>query len=599
MHTVTLTDSERTRTISAEDGALLYDLLIEHGISINAPCGGRCFCGKCKLRVSGAGQPELGELGFLTPEEQATGTRLACAVYVHGDIQVWLPDAASAQILADGLTYELTASPSVTARALSMPAPTLKDQRSDARRLLEAAQCDADISHGLLATLPDRMRALKFGGYAMLFEGARGARLAALSESGVRYGVAVDIGTTTMVAYLVDLSTGRQLDAATSLNPQRAFGADVISRTDYTINEADGLDTLSALVVERIQSLIALMAERQGIALNDIYHVVAVGNTIMMHLYARSPVRHIAVVPFVPAYSRGFDVHASELGFDLPSAHATVTPCVAGYVGSDTLAALLSCGMDQKEGVSLMIDIGTNGEIALGGRGRMLACSTAAGPAFEGAHIRCGTGGVVGAINTVKLDHGEVRVTTIGGAPAIGICGSGLVDAVAALLNAGILDAMGRIQPDEAPESLRDRFIQIDGKPAFVLHGEGDGAQYLCQRDLREVQLAKGAIAAGIEVLMRELGVGYDDIQALYLSGGFGNYIDRASACAIGLLPPQLAKRIHPIGNGAGMGARMMLSAREDMARVQALSERIEYIELSNSADFQDLFVERMMFGEE
>jgi len=338
------------------------------------------------------------------------------------------------------------------------------------------------------------------------------------------------------------------------------------------------------------------MCEARGLELARVRHVLCVGNPIMQHLMLGLPVDAIAVMPFAPVFSKEYTLPAAEAGLgSLPGAMLTMAPLIAGYVGGDTLAAALACDMDQYDGVALLIDIGTNGEIMLGGKGEMLCCSTAAGPALEGAHIRCGTGGVAGAIDHVKLSDG-VEYTTIGSAPAIGLCGSGLVDCVAGLLETGALDEAGRLDADAFPEPLKAHIGQIDGKCALRLTGTGDEGVVLTQRDIREVQLAKAAIAAGIEVLMRELGIGFGDISRLYLAGGFGNYMDVGSACRIGLLPTELRGVVAPIGNAAGVGAQRLLRNRDNARRVEALRKRTRSVELSQNPDFQDLFIERMMF---
>ncbi len=379
---------------------------------------------------------------------------------------------------------------------------------------------------------------------------------------------AVDIGTTTLAAYLV--RDGRTIDCEASMNPQRVAGADVISRVDYIVNHADGLNYLSRLVRSRIDEMIAAMAGRQGVGADEISRIALVGNPIMTHVLAAIDPREIAVAPYTPAY---FEAFATQGLFrSAPDARELVGGCVAGYVGSDTIAAVMAAGMDRSDEISLLLDIGTNGEIALGGRKRMLCCAAAAGPAFEGAQIKYGSGAVDGAIDRVWVEDGQLRCHVLGGGEARSICGSGLVDAVASLLTLEVIDETGR----------------MDGAEARLLDGV-----CLTQRDVREVQLAKGAIAAGIDILMKEMGVTARDIDKLYLAGGFGNYIDPKSACQIGLLPPELLDRVTPIGNAAGAGARLMLAGED---RAEALRKHMQYVELSGRKDFQELFSEKMIF---
>lgn len=387
-------------------------------------------------------------------------------------------------------------------------------------------------------------------------------------EGAVGVQAAVDLGTTTIAAYL--LRDGRVVDCEAAMNPQRSVGADVISRVDYVVNHDDGLVFLAGLVRRKVDEMINKMAARQNVAPEEIEKITLVGNPIMTHIFSMIDPRAIAVAPYTPAYVEAFFTRG--MFESAPSSEQLVGGCVAGYVGSDTIAAAMAAGMDRSDEVSLLLDIGTNGEIALGGRGRMLCCAAAAGPAFEGAQIKHGSGAVDGAIDRVWVEDGVLRCHVIGEGAARGICGSGLVDAVAALLELELIDETGR----------------MDGTEVELAEGV-----VLTQRDVREVQLAKGAIAAGIDILIKEMGVKEKDIAHLYLAGGFGNYIDKKSACAIGLLPPGLLDRVTPIGNAAGAGARLMLAGPE---RAEALRRHMEYLELSGRKDFQELFSEKMLF---
>ena len=580
----------------ADAGESLLGALTRAGVTLSAPCGGRCFCGKCGVRLEGdAGEIAPAERRFLTGRELEAGWRLACACQVRSDMRVWVEEA-QASVLVDGGGASGRLDPPMRLLCGEVPAPSLEDQRDDLRRFLAAVGAEgARMDLRWIGRVPALIR--QSGRvYAAAFCGEEGMRVvdAAASPLG-NLGVAVDIGTTTMVAYLLDLQTGAQLATASMLNPQRPHGGDVISRAEYAAGHADGAARLADLVRGAIRDMIGQMLDKASLPSADLRHIALVGNTVMMHLLAGLETAHIARIPFVPVYARTLHVRAAEIDLPFENAIATLGPCVSGYVGADTVAALLACDMDKKPGVRLMIDIGTNGEIALGGAERLLCCSAAAGPAFEGAHIRCGSGAVTGAIDRVRIEDGQVHVTTIGGATPSSICGSGIVDAVAQMLDAGILDETGRIDEDEIPEAYEDRLFESEGGLAFRL-AEG---VYICQKDIREVQLAKAAIAAGIEILLQEANVSVEDVEALYLAGGFGNFIDRQSACRIGLLPGALLERIQPIGNGAGAGAQRMVLEREALVRAEAMRTRMEYVELSASADFQELFAEEMLFEEE
>ena len=585
IHTVKVKLPGGERVLTAETGARLYELLAGEGIQFEAPCGGRCFCGKCRAVISdGAGNNLPGmseaEARFFTDEERAQGWRLICAVTVESDLTVQLGEHG-AQILAGAAQVDSVA-PAVRSRVLELPEPTLADPRSDRERL--GAALDVRMTLEQMKRLPYALRECGFRPEAvtlrdaLLYLGAPG--------SGV-YGVAVDIGTTTMVAYLMDLASGAAVDVISALNPQRVYGGDVISRSDFASQSEENAQGMQRLVVEKLDSMIAEMAARKGVDLGRIFHVVTVGNTTMMHLFAGLTTRNISVSPFIPAVTEEITVPARELGFGLNNAMVTVGPCVAGYVGADTVACVLDCGMDRAEKLCLMVDIGTNGEIALGNRDGIVCCSTAAGPALEGAHIKHGMGGVSGAISAVRL-NGGVEVDVIGGGRAQGICGSGLVDAIAGMLDMGYIDEMGGMDEDKLGELAGED----EGRPALMLTED----IMITQRDVREVQLAKAAIAAGIETLVKQRGCSWDDIGALYLAGGFGNYIDRGHAARIGLLPRQLLDRMQPVGNAAGAGAQRMLLSGAELDRASAIARSMQYLELSARPDFQELFVDGMCF---
>jgi uncharacterized 2Fe-2S/4Fe-4S cluster protein (DUF4445 family) len=341
-------------------------------------------------------------------------------------------------------------------------------------------------------------------------------------------------------------------------------------------------------VTGEIDRLVGVLCAQAGVDCHDICHMTLSGNTVMMHLAAGISPETIAEAPFVPVWTAERTLEAAELGLSVsPGALVTLLPCVAGYVGADTVAAMVAAGLHEDGEPALLIDIGTNGEIALAAGGRLFACSTAAGPAFEGAHIRNGMGGVAGAINHAAFTDG-LRVTTIGDAPAKGICGSGLLDLIAGLLDLGVIDETGRIDTDAAPS-----WLSVDAT-GVVIDAEAD--IMLTRRDIREVQLAKGAIAAGVQVLLREAGIAEDDVRHVWLAGGFGSYMDRRSACRVGLIPMSLLDRTEAVGNGSGAGAKAAMLSAQARAEAVRLSTAVCYVELSARQDFQELFMDYMMF---
>lgn len=383
-------------------------------------------------------------------------------------------------------------------------------------------------------------------------------------------GVSVDVGTTTLAAYLVERSTGRVLASDARLNPQRPHGADVISRLSFAIESEENAALLQREILAAIDEMTRSMLERAGRAGEEIRCRALVGNTVMMHLLGGYPARPLAFAPFTPAYTA---LHEKELG----GVRTILGGCISGYVGADTLAAALACGLDERDENAMLIDIGTNGEIMLKKDGRCFACSCAAGPAFEGAHIACGTGAVAGAIDHARVENGEIVYTTIGGGEATGICGSGLIDLTAALLDRGDITPMGRMAGDVR---LSERV-------------------YLARSDIREVQLAKAAIASGIRILAEQAGAALADIEKVYLAGGFGNFIGLDSACRIGLFPAALRAKIVPVGNAAGSGSVRLLVSEQARRRVEALRQATRCVELAATPDFNDVYTDELLFEDE
>lgn len=569
---LTIRQGEKTTTAEVRVGEKLITALENAGVSVSAPCGGRCFCGKCLVRVEGAVSAVVdAERNFITDEMLSEGWRLACACTVEGDVTVYVEEAR-ATVMVDGVEGDVELKPMASMREVMCPEPSLKDQISDAARLAMMLGVDeGDISDAAMEMLPEALRAGK-NAWATMFGGKV---TGVYAEKPRMYGCAVDIGTTTMAAYMIDLETGAQLAAASMLNPQRTRGGDVITRANYTMEEAGGLAELAKLVRDGVSELIDRMCADKGVERGEIRHIALVGNTIMMHIAAGLCVKYIATLPFVPVYSATRHVTAASMDMDYPMAMVTLGPCVAGYVGADTIAAAIACGMDKPGENALLMDIGTNGEMVLRTDKGLWCCSAAAGPAFEGAHIKCGSGAVEGAIDSVKIENGEVAYTTIAGKKAVSICGSGIVSAISEMLKEEMIDETGYLEDDE---------LEIAENVS------------ICQKDVREVQLAKAAIAAGVGILCDAAGIEVEDIETMYLAGGFGSYIDKKAACNIGLIPMELLNNIRSVGNAAGSGAKMLVTDIKAIARSEDIRRRMKYIELSASADFQVRFADCMFF---
>jgi len=578
------------------------------GIDLQAPCGGKGQCGKCVVRViRGDIEPSPSDREHLSQEEIDKGYRLACQACVSGELVLKIPYSTrlyAQKILVEGKVEKVALEPNVKKIYGKLPKPELRDQRGDWERIrdfldVEDSQLRCDLE--VLRSLPQKLREEDFQGTFIII----GDEFLGVEEgdtSDRSYGVALDIGTTTLVATLVDLNSGDPVAVTAEMNPQAVYGEDVVSRINYASNDSRGLEKLNKDVIDAINGMIEDLCCQAGIKRDFIYELTAVGNTTMSHLFLKIPPKYLALYPYVPTFQRAMQVPARELGIHInPGGKIYTFPNIAGFVGGDTVGVILTSRLDEDRGVRLAIDIGTNGEIALSARGRLLVASTAAGPAFEGARISQGMRGTSGAIERVKIDDAGVHVEVIDNLPPRGICGSGLIDAVAQLLQLGILDQTGRLRTrEELSGRISNRVLERLTPDGFLLVPEEetgiDGPITLSQRDIRELQLAKGAIAAGIRLLERELGISDENLSEVLLAGAFGNYLDKRSAQTIGLIPPIPLERVKFIGNAASAGAIMALLSKGARERAEKIARSAEHIELATREDFQDEFARAMLF---
>ncbi len=409
-------------------------------------------------------------------------------------------------------------------------------------------------------------------------------KLCPLCDEG--YGVAFDIGTTTIAAYLLDLKTGKTLKTLGELNEQVKFGGDVVSRCMYA--KDNGVDEIADVVNKQADRMIAQFR----IDANEIKAVTIVGNTCMQHIFARINPTSLVQIPYMPTKYGCFKLPAlGILNNVAEDAEIYFVPVIAGFVGADTVGAILATRFYEKDDITLLLDIGTNGEMALGNKNGFVVCSTASGPAFEGAKITKGMRGAPGAIDHVWLDDGDLAFSTIGGVDAKGICGSGLIDLCASLVSAGAVMKSGRFDKKYSGP-IASRFIEVDGTFAISLTSD----VYITQKDIREVQLAKGAIAAGIKIMMDKLSVSYDDIKEVLIAGAFGNYMDPKNSCKIGLIPEELVDKIAPVGNAAGEGSKMCMLSKDEYLVCDKIAKTAEFIELASVPDFQDRFIKELDF---
>ena len=422
-----------------------------------------------------------------------------------------------------------------------------------------------------------------------------GQSAAALPDRGEGYSAAVDIGTTTVVTHLTRLSDGRRLGSRGEMNAERTFGADVISRIQASFDPKSAAE-MTARIRGQIEDMILSLAAEFSAAVDAIRLVTIAGNTTMELIFAGIAPTSLGALPFIPPTLFGEDIPSPFKA--LPDARVYLFPCAAGFVGGDTTAAILASGMQKKDALSLLLDIGTNGEIALGNKDGLLVCAAAAGPAFEGADISAGMASLPGAINAVRVEDGNIVCDVIGKVPAAGICGSGLIDALACMLTLENVDETGRLLPPDECEGDGEKYAveDEDEKVSFVL---GDTGVMITAEDVRKLQLAKAAIRAGIETLLETKGVTAEDVDTLYIAGGFGCHINLSSAAAIGLIPPSLLPKAKFLGNGAGEGAAMVSYSASAERDTEAIRPLYQYIDLSASPVWNDLYIEHMMFEED
>jgi len=607
---IPVTVSPPGKTLYVLPGTRLVEAVVAVELALDLPCGGEGTCGKCRVRITrGAGEPGPAERRAFTPEELDQGFRLACQVVVEAPLEVEIPRtsllASAHKILARaGQTAEMEADPAVAKRWVELPPPDRANDEADLARLQRAVgPIDADLS--FLRQLPVRLRESQFRGTAVIL-GERLIDFEPGNTESAACAVAVDVGTTTLVAMLLDVRTGDELAVAARLNPQTRLGDDVLSRILYVQQNPGGLAELQGAVAAAVNEMIGEVADEARIDRRRIYEITFSGNTTMQELLCGIDPRYLGEVPFVPATSAPVLVPAASLGIDIhPRGRAYVMPVIGGFVGGDTVSGILATSLTDSAGPSLLVDIGTNGEIVLWAHGKLTAASTAAGPAFEGARIAHGMRASAGAIEKVVID-GRLRVNVIGGVPPVGLCGSALIDAAAELLRHGVLAPDGRLaSPDRLPEhvlpDLRDRLVADNGKPAFVLvpaDESGTGKPvWLTQRDFRELQLASGAIRAGIATLLRREGLTPADLQAVLVAGGFGNFIRRKNAQCIGLLPHQVPRqRIRYQGNTSLAGARLAAISQTARAKAEQLARQTEHVDLSSDPHFRWAFAEAMLF---
>ncbi len=575
------------------------------GVDLTTICGGMGLCGKCKVVVREGEEllspPSSREERYLEPGELSAGFRLACQAKFsgRGRVVVEVPEQSRSgrqRLLTEGRRVEVEINPPAQVAVLELPKPNLSDPRAHFERLLselqgtEGSRVDLHVLRRLPQVVSEGTWTVTAVWHADLglldVRPGRDERL---------YGFAVDVGTTKLAGYLVDLRDGEVVAVSSSPNPQIPFGEDVIARIAYARSE-EGLRELHEAIIDGINGLIRDACEAAGVDRRLVVELVVAGNTLMHHLFLGLPPRDLAEAPYTPVVSSPLDIRARDLGVEiLPSGNVHTLPNVAGFVGADAVADVLSAGIHLSSELSFMIDVGTNTEIVIGNSEEMHAVSCASGPAFEGAHIKFGMRATSGAIERVWIDPStlNVKYSVVDGVSPKGICGSGIVDALAEMLRAGVIDTTGRMLKRDH-ERIRRGPDGVEFVLAFADETAIGKDIVITQRDVRELQKAKAAMHTGASILMDEMGVSVEDVERVFMAGAFGLYIDPVSAKRIGMLPDFPLERITQVGNAAGVGARLALLSADKRRECREIARKIRYYELAAHPKFQQEFMASM-----
>jgi len=612
------------KTISVQKGTTILQALGKAGIHIDIPCGGEGICGKCKILIK-RGIPEVSstEQGLLSEVEIKQGFRLACQTKLETDTVIEIPQEIrldfkkvySSNLKGDiGRTnHDFILKSNLKKVFLVLKKSSLTYQQSDWERIKEALLLkEANITPHLQINI-ETLKRLP----GLIKEADNNITVTICDDELIDierddttkkcYGMAFDIGTTTVVGYLVNLEDGEELSAVAKTNPQATYGDDVISRIGFAQENEGGLEKLQRVIIHAINDIITETAKRAKINKDNIYKASIAGNTCMHHLLLGLNPSNIASSPYIPVIKESLNLKAKDISglFLQPNANIYILPNISAFVGADISAGVLATGMWKSEKAILFVDLGTNGEIVLGFNKKLWACSAAAGPAFEGARISHGMRAAEGAIDRVKIDHHQFIYHSIKDGKVRGICGSGLIDLLAEMLNLGLIDKTGRLINQEnchskISEEIKNRIIKSEKGYRFLLtrgkETENGNPIFLTQKDIREVQLAKAAIFAGIKILLKEANILLSDIDKVFLAGAFGNFINKGSASRIGLIPRISLDKIESVGNAAGRGAEITLFSEEMKKIGQKITKEIIYIELSSRSDFQKEFVDAMFF---
>jgi uncharacterized 2Fe-2S/4Fe-4S cluster protein (DUF4445 family) len=593
-----------------EGGQTLYEVIREAGIELTSICGGLGRCGKCCVVITKGqttiNKPTEVEQERFSVQELSSGVRLACQVKVQGSIEVCIPKESVAtriRLQTEGIETKVKPLPLVKKFYVQLSKPTLQSLEPDLERLLRSLReynvQPSYTSPEILRILPETLRGADWRVTATVWGGKEILDVEGGNTCNACYGLAVDVGTTKIASYLVSLTTGETVAVSSMVNPQVSYGEDVITRIIYATRGERERKELQRKAVDGVNQLIAECCSKCGVNSRHIYEATVVGNTAMHHLLLGINPKYLALSPYVPAVKGSLNLKAKELNLDVnPRANVHFLPVIAGFVGSDCVADILATGLFKEEYLCLLLDIGTNTEVVIGNKRRLVACSCASGPAFEGAHIKHGMRASSGAIESIRIDPDTLDTSfrTIDNVEPKGFCGSGIVDMIAEMLKAEIIDEKGTIKRETDSQRIR---INKEGEREFVVVQSGEASPedvVVAQGDIREIQLAKGAIRTGVSILMQEMDIKPEQIKHVYIAGAFGTYINPSSAKVIGMIPNVPLNIVTSVGNAAGTGARMALVSSRARRICEKISNSVEYVELAAHPDFQSVFMESLRF---
>jgi len=585
------------KRVKIEAGSNLLESAKLAGVDLTSICGGKGTCGKCKVIVEKMGSVSpitTIEEEILTSGEISKGYRLACRTQINNSLVVRIPEESRTgkqRLQVEGIETQVKLEPLIRKHFIKLPKPTLEDPRSDFDRLKEELRKhygvrDVGIEYEVVKPLASVLRDADWEITVIVWDDKEIVNIESGDTTKRRFGYAVDIGTTKLAGYLLNLDTGKVNAVGSLMNPQIPYGEDIIVRIAYKDPKE-----LQQVVVEGINQILKDLCDKVGVGFGEVYEMTAVGNTAMHHLFLNINPKHVALSPYTPVIREGVDVKASEVGVKInPYGNVHALPVIAGFVGADSVADILATEIYRRDELCLALDIGTNTEVVLGNKDWMLACSCASGPAFEGAHIKHGMRAASGAIEKVTIDpeNLEVKYKTIDDAKTCGICGSAIVDIPAEMLKTGIIDVNGTMNTCPNLPRLREK----EGVKEFVIAWKEEtstgGDIVITQKDLREIQLAKAAMHTGAATLMKEAKVKEKDIDLVFIAGAFGSYIDPENARIIGMYPEVPLKKVRVVGNAAGTGARMALVSKTAREIAEEISRKVKYVELANDPNFQN-----------